>query len=182
MNLFAQATNTPGNGASNSQDFQPLTRNPQTTGGGLQPGTVPQSTTSQDILSNGNARITVPVSNVNGATSPPPVVDSGGINWLLVFIVAAVVVFVFEYGFRRRDKRSHVQTTDFDDSSYQEVIEYPVDESESPEVPKELNIPGGILEPQVTPNEPKPSSSSSKSKSKKKNPPKSKSKRKKTKK
>lgn len=182
MNLFAQATNVPSTGASNAEDFQPLTRNPQTTGGGLQPGTVPQSTTTQDILSSENARITVPVSNGQTVSQPPTALDTGGgINWFLVIVGAAVIVAALEYVFRRREKSRRAKVSDFADASPQEVIEYPTEDEQ--EEPKEaLSVPAGIMEPQKTPNEPKQTRPNLTQTPKKKKPNKSKSKRKKSKK
>lgn len=173
MNLFAQATNAPNNGASNAEDFQPLTRNPQTTGGGLQPGKGPQSTTSQDILSKENARIIVPVSDGQpGETKAATTTAAGGINWFLVVAVAAIMVVALEYFFRRRERASKLAPAR---SVPTETIEYPVEEPE-PVVPEAAEVPEGILEPHPTPVEPK------QTKPKKKKSSKSKSKRKKSKK
>jgi len=101
--VFAQATNVPTNGASNAQDFQPQTRNPQATRSELQPGSVPQATDSQDILSNENARIVVPVGPAQTVT-PLPVSRAGGINWFLVGIAVIILGAGLQYAVRRRKK------------------------------------------------------------------------------
>lgn len=169
MNLFAQATQAPNNGASNAEDFQPLTRNPQTTQGGLQPGTGPQSTSGQDILNKENTRIVVPVGDNNGETQgaqqQAPV--DGGINWLLVVIVAAVIVAAIEYFFRRRERRSsqHARSAE---ATPQEVITVPADESQEaiePEVVSEAGKP--VPQKKKTSAAKKKSKSKSKSKRKK---------------
>lgn len=125
MNLFAQATNAPNSGASNAEDFQPLTRNPQPTQGSLQPGTGPQSTSGQDILSKENTRIVVPV-NDRGEQAPTEQqpAAAGGINWFLVVVVAAVIVAALEYFFRRRERRP-ARATMLVDTSPQEVMTVP---------------------------------------------------------
>jgi hypothetical protein len=127
ISLFAQATGTPNSGASNAEDFQPLTRNPQTTGGGLQPGTGSQSTGGQDILSNENARIVVPVGE-GQAPAPQSTTPGGGINWLVVVGVAVVIVAALEYIFRRRDKRKAVAPAV--DTSPQEIVTLPIEPNE----------------------------------------------------
>lgn len=127
MNLFAQATNVPNNGASKSADFQPLTRNPQSAEGSLQPGTVPQSTSTQDVLSNENARISVPVGNNKAAAPTATPASSGGVNWLLVIVSAAVIVVALEYVFRRREK-SRSPNPELADTTPHEIITLPVEE------------------------------------------------------
>lgn len=104
-NTFAQATNAPSNGASNAQDFQPLTRNPQQPSqDSLQPVTAPQTTTGQDILSQENVKISIPVSDGQPESPQAPVTSSGGINWLAVVVAAVVIVAALEYFFRRRER------------------------------------------------------------------------------
>lgn len=106
MHLLAQATQAPNNGASNADDFQPPTRNPQTAPGSLQPGTGTQNTSGQEILSDPNARLSVP----NTTTTPGETVatPSGGMNIAFIIIASIVIVVVAEYFFRRRDKRQTV--------------------------------------------------------------------------
>jgi len=53
---LAQATQVPANGASNAEDFQPPTRNPQTAPSNLQPVTGSQQTSSQEVLSQTDTR------------------------------------------------------------------------------------------------------------------------------
>jgi hypothetical protein len=101
---FGQATQAPNNGASNAQDFQPQTRNPQTAPANLQPGTgSAQETSPQDILSRQNTRI-----NVTSNPAPPPQaqsVQTGGINWGWVVISTVVIVAVLYYILTLRDRR-----------------------------------------------------------------------------
>lgn len=102
---FAQATNLPENGASSAEDFQPLTRNPQTAGGGLQSATGAQSASGQDVLTQKDAHIVVPASNnqpsVTQAVSP----KGAGINWLFVVAISVLLVVLLEFVFRRRERR-----------------------------------------------------------------------------
>lgn len=99
--LFAQSTVVP-NGASNSEDFQPPTRNPQQPVNTQQQSGGVQDPSGQDILNNPNARITV---TKNPADPEPPITANAGINWLPVIVIAAVLVVVAEMLIRRREKR-----------------------------------------------------------------------------
>jgi hypothetical protein len=101
---FAQATGVPNNGGSNAQDFQPPTRNPQNPAGTTQQTGGVQQPLGQDVLSNPNLRITVPV---NPATKkePVPQVTHAGIDWLPIIIVSVLLVVAAELFLRRREKR-----------------------------------------------------------------------------
>lgn len=169
INTFAQATGSPTSGASRAEDFQPLTRNPQTTGGGLQPGTGPQTTSGQDILNDSNAQILVPSSSGQGPPASSAAPAAGGINWIFVIVVAVLIVAALEYLFRRREKTKAPQASAVD-TIPQEVVVLPADEEPAP-----------VAEPTEERSEPKPKKkASAKSTPKKKS--KGKSKRKKAKK
>jgi hypothetical protein len=101
---FSQATQAPNNGASNAQDFQPPTRNPQTAPANLQPGTgKAQETSTQDILSRQDTRINI---TRNPADPPVPVQPvKAGINWPFVTISTVVIVVVLYYLLSLREKR-----------------------------------------------------------------------------
>lgn len=102
--LLAQSTGVPNNGASNAEDFQPPTRNPQNqpTNTQQQTGGV-QDTSGDQILSNPNLRIQVPQDPADPLPSAPA--PSGGINWLLVIAVTLVLVGAVELLIRKREKR-----------------------------------------------------------------------------
>ena len=159
---FAQATQAPNNGASNAEDFQPLTRSPQTAGGGLQPGvSAPQSTSGQEILSNPNSTISI----TRNPAEPAEVtaVPNGGINWLFVIIVSVVIVLVADYWLRRRDRRKSsliAVATASTEALTDEPALVPEEKPQQPEEPEEP------APEQSTP--PKKSSSKKKSKSKRK--------------
>ncbi|HTE57567.1 MAG TPA: hypothetical protein VK694_02400 [Verrucomicrobiae bacterium] len=104
--VLAQATQAPNNGASNAEDFQPPTRNPQTAPGTLQPGTGTQNASGQEILSDPNAQLSVPSTTTTpGETVATP---SGSMNIAFIIIASIIIVAVAEYFFRRRDKRRPV--------------------------------------------------------------------------
>jgi len=104
IQMFAQATRVPENGASRAEDFQPLTRNPQAAGGGVQSGVEPQSAGGQDILNHENARIIVPTNDVQTATPMQTTANGASINWFLVIVISIILVALLEYVFRRREK------------------------------------------------------------------------------
>ncbi|HTE22616.1 MAG TPA: hypothetical protein VK674_06270 [Candidatus Limnocylindria bacterium] len=168
ITLFAQATNAPNNGASNAQDFQPPTRDPQPTGGGLQPGSVPQNTTTQDILSNENAQITVPVGSGQTVT-PPPKPPTGGMSWFLLVVIVAAGIAAGAYALWRRS-RSYVAAPK--KSVRQEILVVPADE---PEPQPDPARPAAVASPEkksrkssTRPKKSKNSTKNSKSKSKRK--------------
>ena len=118
--LLAQATQAPNSGASNAEDFQPLTQNPQTAPTNLQPGTVPQSTSTQDILNTQNVRISVPVSSGEpsfSAVEPVP----AGINWSVVIIATVAIVVVVEALLRARARRGGIPVVSDPLPVYEEV-------------------------------------------------------------
>ena len=92
---IAQATGVPANGASNANDFQPQTRNPQAGALPMQPQTSNlQNPTSMEILSNQNAQIIVPSSNQAGQTlAKQDTQADSGINFFVVVVVVFVLVF-----------------------------------------------------------------------------------------
>lgn len=110
MNYFAQTASLPGDSASRAEDFQPPTRNPQTAGGDLQSGASIQSVEGQDILNNGNARILVPTGEA-AEPAPTPLANSGGINWLVVLAISAVLVIAVELLIRRRERTKRSSAT-----------------------------------------------------------------------
>lgn len=103
LSLFAQSTGIPNNGASNAQDFQPPTQNPQNPGTLQQQSSGVQDPTGQDILNNPNAHISVPVNP--DTPKPAPQVTAAGVDWLLVVLVSLVLVAIAEVFFMRRDKK-----------------------------------------------------------------------------
>lgn len=133
MNIFAQATNVPSNGASNAEDFQPLTRNPQSARGSLQPGAEPQQTSDRDILGQEGARIIVPVGESQPVADQSNV-SSGGVNWLLVVVAAAVIVVALEYVLRRRERQRHKRPSWVSEKTPQEVITLPANEEPAQEI------------------------------------------------
>ena len=155
MNLFAQAIQTPNNGASNAEDFQPPTRNPQSTQTNLQTSQGPQSASGQDILSNENARIVVPVGDGDPQAQSEQTPAGGGIDWFLVIAIAAVIVVGLEYFFRRREKSQPVDTP--------AVIEVP---QTTPEIVEETEPKPQPVKQTAAPK--KKSSTNKKSKSKRK--------------
>lgn len=92
---IAQATQVPSNGASNAEDFQPPTNNPQQAPTNLQQGRqgLQEANGYQSLTDNPDARIIVPV---NPAESKPEAPEQPeGINWLpivLFFVVFAVAI------------------------------------------------------------------------------------------
>lgn len=102
IHTFAQSS--PSNGASRAEDFQPQTRNPQTTGGNLQPSSSLQSTGDQNVLQNEDAHIVVP----SGVSDPPRPTGSplngGGINWFFVVTASVLLVGLLEFIFRYRER------------------------------------------------------------------------------
>jgi len=108
--LFAQSTGAPNSGASNAEDFQPPTRNPQNQPVNTQQqSSAVQEPSNDQVLSNPNLRIQVPKNPADPA--PPAPVPSGGINWLLVAVVTAVLVAAAELLFRKREKKQPKATT-----------------------------------------------------------------------
>jgi hypothetical protein len=141
--IVAQATQAPNNGASNAEDFQPPTRNPQTAPGSLQPGVGSQNTTSQDVLSNPNAHLSVPPTTPAGArTIAKP---STGLNLAFILIVSAVIIVVAEYWFRRRDRGKVAPSTPATPVA-------PVDSDTTPVVPE----PEQVIEPKAASSESAP--------------------------
>lgn len=104
VQLLAQATGVPNNGASNATDFQPPTRNPQVPAHTQQQAGGVQDTSSQQVLSDPNLRIQIPQGVAEAAPTPPPAA-AGGINWLAVALVTAVLIVAIELLIRRREKR-----------------------------------------------------------------------------
>jgi hypothetical protein len=106
--LVAQATNTPTNGASRAEDFQPQTRNPQPTNGSLQTGGGPQSVGGPDILSNPEARIVVPTGASDGVLAKTTTKDAG-INWFMIILVVIAVAAAAKYFSWLKKQPSSVQ-------------------------------------------------------------------------
>lgn len=101
---FAQAAQAPTNGASNAEDFQPPTRNPQpTTPRELQPGGAQsQSAGGLELLTNPNATISITKNPAEGGATTSATPD--GINWVFVIVASAVIVLAAELFFRRRER------------------------------------------------------------------------------
>ena len=134
---FAQLTQLPNNGASNAEDFQPQTRNPQTAPGNLQPVTGAQQTSPQDVLSQSNTRIVVPSNPADPPEVVQPVSTGGGINWVFVFVSTAIIVFVAERFFRKRDSRNQSlvvqELVTIEQPEQPEVEEVKINESQAQE-------------------------------------------------
>lgn len=93
---LAQATSVPASGASNAEDFQPQTRNPQDNVVPTQPQSSNslQTPTSMDVLSDENLRIIVPGADQSSQSSTlarSTEADSGA-NFFVIAVVVAVVV------------------------------------------------------------------------------------------
>ena len=103
--IFAQAVKAPTNGASNSEDFQPPTRNPQSTDNLQQGAAQTQTAGGQDLLTNPNANITITrnPAEANGATTAA---RPNGMNWGLILFVSVIIVVIVELWFRRRDRKT----------------------------------------------------------------------------
>lgn len=129
---LAQATQVPNNGASNAADFQPITQNPQTAPTSLQPGTVPQTTGSQDILNSQNARISVPASSGEPRFSAV-VPTASGVNGLLVFVMIGTAVLAGVLLWYARGRRSNAAMYTEDDN--QLLVDEPTEHlNQAPEV------------------------------------------------
>ena len=125
-NLFAQATDTPQNGASRAEDFQPQTQNPQVPGNtqDQQAGHNLQNTGDQQILNDPTAHINVPVN-----PAPPPAtlqVTSASVNLYLVVAVSIVLALIAEYIWRARRKASTSSAAQLASVSAEEVTEQPL--------------------------------------------------------
>lgn len=104
--IFAQTGGAPDNGASNAEDFQPQTRNPQPGGIDTQrSGGNIQETGDSDVLSRTDESIQVPVNPADTRDSGAS--PAGGINWVVVIVATIVLVVVFDALLRRRDKRAY---------------------------------------------------------------------------
>ena len=90
---IAQAN--PSNGASNASDFQPPTGNPQTVPGEIFPSSPSlQESTSEELLQNGQATISVPDGSGDSASSGPHLASDGGAGVLVLMLVAFLGVLL----------------------------------------------------------------------------------------
>jgi len=99
---FAQATGAPNSGASNAEDFQPPTRNPQSAGGSLQPGAETQTPGGQELLNNPNANISITRNPAEPQTTTQ--VKPDGFNWVVVVLVTIIIIAIYQYVTRRKNR------------------------------------------------------------------------------
>ncbi len=119
---IAQASLVPGNGASNAQDFQPGTRNPQgSTSSNLQQTTPLQNTNNQDALLDGSTdsstRILVPTENAPQSSQTG---TQGDVNYsfLVGGLIVAVLILAFAHFIRKLGRVRILpteETNDIDD-------------------------------------------------------------------
>lgn len=105
--LFAQVTQVPTSGASNAEDFQPPTRNPQGGTTDLQQQTKGlQTPSSQDILTDRSARIIVPNASTAAKTDTPAPqpASSSSTGFVVLTIVFVILVFIVAYLWKNRLK------------------------------------------------------------------------------
>lgn len=153
MDQVSQTSQAPTSGASNAEDFQPLTQNPQSVGGNLQqPGTTGQDTSSQDILTNQNARIVVPKN-----PAPVPVQAASqttSMNWWpVVWVVLLTGIFIWiivYFVMRKTRKQADPASEDAFLPEENEPISIPITEN--------------TTQPKPTPKKSKPKKSKSKRK------------------
>lgn len=110
MNLanrtLAQATVVPNNGASNAEDFQPPTGNPQQRTRSLQQQTGNlQDPTGYDILNNQSARIVIPTGTPASAPNVPEAAGRSVAPFIL-FSVLIVIAFAIAYFWNSRLKNA----------------------------------------------------------------------------
>ena len=149
MRYIAQATQVPNNGASNAEDFQPLTRNPQeATGTQPQTGSL-QQTSGQDVLSDQNIQLVVPTGSDNG-TQPDVFQSPAGMNWGFVFGVTIAVTILASFFLHRYQEKARANEA-------QKATPEPISEDTEPkfEAPRS---------PKALPKKPKKKKSKSKRK------------------
>ncbi|MCA9332010.1 hypothetical protein KC968_03670 [Candidatus Saccharibacteria bacterium] len=106
-----QAVNYSDSSSSKAEDFQPLTQNPQTTDGGLQPVVGPQDAVGQDILNQKDAHILVPTSDHAPTVDQPSIASGAQINWLIVVSVSVIIVVAIEFVLRKREKNKSIKSS-----------------------------------------------------------------------
>lgn len=87
---FAQATVAPGVQQRTARDYQQTVQSTQPTANIQQQQSDVQQSTTQDLLSNGNARITVPQNQSTGTVVPTKIQSSA--SWLVWVIVGTLAV------------------------------------------------------------------------------------------
>src|SRR5688572_1109403 len=110
-----QTTGTPNSGASNAQDFQPTTRNPQLPVNPLQQQSgLQESTDAQQVLgAQQDARISVPI---NPAQAPRPAqAEAGNMTGLvlLLSVMALILILALAHFIRKRGKIRILPETDY---------------------------------------------------------------------
>lgn len=117
---LAQATGAPYSGASNAEDFQPPTRNPQNEAIPTQPqDNNLQNPSSLDVLNNQNARIVVQDANGSVASSQTDTQDltvakSGAIDliWVVVLVLLVLYIILFvAHNFRHKKDNASSEKT-----------------------------------------------------------------------
>ncbi len=108
---FAQATVAPGVRQRTADDYQQTVQSPQPTANIQQQQSGVQQPTTQDLLGNGKARITVPQNQSTGVAESTKA--QGGVSWLIWVIVVVVVVALIAGAVRLlRTQSQSVQTDD----------------------------------------------------------------------
>lgn len=113
MEQSAQGSSAPTSGASNAEDFQPPTQNPQSTGTSLQQPNSTQNTSGLDVLTNTDARIIVPTTNPAPPSAVAPDTSSGLNGWVVLVIL--LVIVVIGAALWRRAKSSYGVARSFSD-------------------------------------------------------------------
>jgi hypothetical protein len=112
MNPSNQGNSSQNQGASNANDFQPTTQNPQNIEADLfqQQGSLQETTNGQELLSD-NQNTTLYVNNtpINNTTSTQ-VNNGSGIDWVLIVIVIASLLLIASIILRFRLKKITYRT------------------------------------------------------------------------